>query len=182
MAGKLAAQRYAKALLSLSVETDQHDKIASDMRLVYNTIQDSKELRLVLKSPVLKNAQKRDCLGAIFEEVHQDIKRLIDVLFENKRIALLPKVAQVFINLVEQANGITSATLTTALPIDKAVEEKVIEKVKAITDSKKVRLHKKIDKDLIGGFLLRMGDLELDASISGRLDDLKHKFKQSSLV
>lgn len=179
MAGKRAAHRYAKALMSLAKENNQLDAIDADIRLIDNSLKGSKELRNLLKSPVVKNEQKLASLKAIFSEVSQVTTNLFDVLIQNKRIDILSEVTQAFIALVDEANHVVSAEVTTATELTPEMEEKVLAKVKELTGNK-ATLIKKVDAKLLGGFLLRIGDLQYDASISGKLNSLKQKFKQNA--
>lgn len=181
MAGKRAAHRYAKALFSLSKEQNNLDKVEGDLRLIDGTLKGSKELRAVLKSPVIKNSLKSSSLKAVFEGVDKTTLNLFDVLIDNKRIDILPDVSKAFIELVDQANKVTTAEVTTAVPLTPEMEEKVLAKVKELTGNN-ASLVQKVDENLIGGFLLRIGDLQYDASISGKLKNLKHKFKQNAYI
>lgn len=180
MTGILAAQRYAKALMSLAIEKDQLDRVSADLRSVHLTIADSKDLRVVLRSPVIKNEQKLSSLKAIFSEASEDTIRLFDVLAANNRIDLLAQITLAFVKQVDQMKGVTTANVTTAVPISEEMEQKILLKIKEITASNEVVLTKAVDKKLLGGFLLRFDDLEYDASISGKFNSLQHLFKQNA--
>ncbi len=179
MAGKRAAQRYAKALLSLAQEKKSLDQVNADIRLLANTMEASKELRIVLRSPVIKIEDKRACLLAIFKDLSQEVKNLFEVLLANKRIDLLNLVAEAFIQFVDKLNHVITAEVTTALPLSPELEIKVREKIKALTGND-ATLVQKIDQSILGGFLLRIDDLQYDASISGKLNSLQYKFKQNA--
>ncbi len=179
MAGKRAANRYAKALFALTTEKNKTGQIEADMRLIAQTIKDSKELQLLLKSPVIKEGLKLSSLKAIFKAVDPQTSQLFNVLVNNKRIELLPEVTHQFIALVDAQNKISKAEVTTAVPLTPEMETKVMDKVKALTGNT-ARLTQKVNEKLIGGFLLRIGDLQYDASIAGKLNQLKQKFNQNA--
>lgn len=181
MAGSRAAHRYAKALLSLASEKNQLQEVDEDMRLIHQTIKDSKDLRLLLKSPIIKSDLKLSSLKEIFKEVSAQSKQLFEVLIANKRINLLPQVVQAFIALVNKMNNVTTAEVITAIPLTGELEKKVLRKIKELTGNE-ATLKKKVDKELLGGFLLRIGDLQYDASISGKLNNLKHTLKQNTQI
>lgn len=174
------AYRYAKALLSLATENNQLEEISNDMRLIDNTIADSKDLKAVLRNPIIKNSQKRSCLQAIFNDVNKNTTQLFDVLIDNKRIALLDKVTVAFVGLVDELDNVVAAKVSSAVPLNEDARNEIVDKIKTITKSKKVILSTRVDKDLIGGFLLRIDDLQYDASIARKLNNLRHKFKQNS--
>jgi len=179
MAGKLAAQRYAKALLSLATDSETVERVSADIRLVNHTIRDSRELQNLLKSPVVNDRLKKDCLKAVFKDAGAQTLQLFEVLIDNKRIGLLKKVTDAFIALMDKINNVTAAKVTTAVPMTEDLENKVMAKIREITGGK-VTLSKAVDEHLIGGFLLRIGDLQYDASVSGKLNGLKYKFKQNA--
>lgn len=180
MAGNRAAHRYAKALMSLAVENKQLKEIEADMNLIHNTIKDAKDLQNFLKSPIIKLDVKRSGVKAVFDKVNATTAKLFDVLIDNNRINLLPAVSQAFIALVDQANNVVTAEVTTAATLSPEMKETVLDKVKELTGSN-ASLTEKVDPDLLGGFLLRIGDLQYDASIAGKLNSLKQNFKQNTI-
>lgn len=179
MAGKRAAQRYAKALLSLAKNEGSLEVIDADIRSIDQTLAGSKDLLLMLKSPIIKDTLKLSSLKAIFKDVNPQTTRLFDVLRDNKRLNLLPVITEQFKALVDADNNISDAVVTTAVPLTSEMEGKVLAKVKSLT-GQEARLTKKVDDKLIGGFLLRIGDLQYDASILGKLNQLRHNFNQNA--
>lgn len=181
MAGKRAAHRYAKALLEWTDKEGVLEKVDRDMRVINRTITDSKDLRLLLKSPIVKDDLKLSSLKAIFKDVDKHTTRMFDVLRSNKRMDLLPSVANSFISLIDARYKISKAVVTTAVPLTPEMKKEVLAKVKEIT-GQKADLTQKVDEKLIGGFLLRIGDLQYDASILGKLNQLKHRFNQNTQI
>jgi len=175
MAGTRAAIRYAKATLSLALEQGKADTIHADMKFVLQSIAKEKELQDFLQSPVIKSEVKKAALKEVFAEADAVTARLIEVLVDNKRVALLNEVAEKYITLYNEQKGAQTAIVTTAVPLTDALESKVLEKVKELT-GKEVNLENKIDESIIGGFILRVGDLQYDTSIAGKLSDLKRAF------
>ena len=174
-----AAIRYGKAVLQQANETKVAKAMFDDMKSVYATIQGSKELRSVLKSPVVKSNDKKEALLAIFENESTTTKRLIQVLVDNKRIALLGDVASSYIDLYNESKGVKVAKVITAVALTPALEAKILAKVKDLTGSTSVTLNKEIDPAIIGGFILRVGDLQYNASIANQLGNIKREFSKS---
>ena len=174
-----AAIRYAKAVLQQANETNVAEVMFDDMQSVYTTIEGSKELRSVLKSPVVKLSEKNDALLSIFSKLSDTTKRLIQVLVDNKRVALLGNVASSYIDLYNESKGVKIAKVTTAVPLTPALENKVLAKVKELTGSASVTLENAIDASIIGGFILRVGDLQYNASIANQLGNIKREFSKS---
>ncbi|WP_340201147.1 ATP synthase F1 subunit delta [Ascidiimonas sp. W6] len=174
MAGSRAAIRYAKALLSLTQERNLSEKVEKDMHLVFNTIKDNAELQKFLQSPVIKSGIKRSALEEIFTDINPSTQGLFNALIDNKRIKLLGQVAEKFIILYNELKGKETAVVTTAIPLTKELGEKLLAKVKEIT-GKQVTLENRIDESIIGGFILRVGDLQYNASLASKLGDLKRE-------
>ena len=178
MSDSRAALRYAKAVLDLAVDQKVTGAVEKDMRGITETIADSKELRAMLASPVIKGESKKDALNAIFKDSGEITKGLIDTLTSNKRIGLLNEVALKYIILNEDLKGEGVAYVTTAVPLTPELEKKVLQQVAQITDDK-VTIENKIDESIIGGFILRVGDLQYDASVSHKLNEIKREFTNS---
>jgi F-type H+-transporting ATPase subunit delta len=177
MSEQRAAYRYAKALLDLAQEQKKVKEVEADMHLVRETIQENDSLKEVLQSPILEAADKKDALSALFKTADPLTGKLFQLLSDKKRIPILGEVAAQFIALSEQLKGQEIARVITAVPLNAALEEKILGQLKAIT-GKEVVLEQRVDPDLIGGFILRVGDLEYNASLSGKLDHLKRELLQ----
>lgn len=178
MSDSRVAIRYAKAILDLAVENKVTGVIEEDMRTVVATISDSQELRGMLASPIVKGETKKSALLAIFKGGHSITEGLIAILIDNKRIGMLNEVALKYIILIEQLKGQDVAFVTTALPLTVDLEKKILNKVAQLTGNK-VTIENIIDENIIGGFVLRVGDLQYDASISNKLSSLKREFTNS---
>ena len=173
-----AALRYAKATLNLPVDKKATDAVESDMRDVVQTIYDSDELKDMLESPIVEGSSKEKVLTAIFKNVNDITREMFALLVSKKRIALLNEVALKYIALNERLKGENVALVTTAVPLTPALEKKILAQVEKIT-SNKITLENQIDESIIGGFILRIGDLQYNASISNKLNNLKREFTNS---
>ncbi|HBK71397.1 MAG TPA: ATP synthase F1 subunit delta [Flavobacteriaceae bacterium] len=167
-----AAIRYAKAVLSLSTDLKQADKVNEDMLLMHSTIDGSEKLQSLLKSPVVKSNVKKSALLAVFSNINKTSQSLINQLIENKRLSLLSEVAKQYTILFDLSKGSEIAKVITAVALTKDLEQKVLAKVKEIT-GKNVTLESTIDPTIIGGFILRVGDKQFDASVSGKMNNLR---------
>lgn len=173
-----AAARYAKAILDFAVEQKKTDILEKDMRTITETIGASKELREMLASPVLKGEMKKKALLSVFKGSDVITEGLIDLLLQNKRIGLLNEVAIKYIILNEDLKGEGVAFVTTAVPLSGELEKRVLKEVSKLTGNKVV-VKNKVDKSIVGGFILRVGDLQYDASISNKLNTIKREFTKS---
>ena len=174
MKGSRVAIRYAKALLATAQEQQVVDQVADDMESVYTTLENSQELKAVLASPVISADLKGDTLKAIFGKVSPVVKTFLELVAENNRANHLDGVALKYKQLYQEIQGKQEAEVTTAVPLTPALEKVVMDKIKTLTD-KKVELVSTVDKDIIGVFILRLGDQQFDASVANQLQSLEHK-------
>lgn len=169
-----AAIRYAKAVLSLAQDQKTTEDVQKDMQDIIKTVGDSAELRMVLTSPLVKEEMKRSSLREIFKSTGALTHKLFDILIDNKRVHLLAEVAKQYVVLFDQLNNTQVATVTTAVPLDDALSTKILAKVKELTGNG-ATLKNVIDESIIGGFILRVGDLQYNASIANKLTNLKRE-------
>lgn len=179
MTGTRAAVRYAKALLQHSASTQSSARIFEDMESIVQTLEGSKDLRIALKSPIVKTQDKKAALLEIFKGQSKEANDLIEVLTENERTSLLGAVATSYMQLYNNQQGIKVATVTTAVPLSSDLEKKMLAKVEEITGSKKVSLNNIIDESIIGGFVLRIDDTQYNASTANQLSNIKREFSKS---
>ena len=173
-----AAIRYAKAVLDIASDNKAVDAVEKDMHQVLDVLSGNAELRELIGSPVIEGAVKKQALNEVFKNLHSISKGLITLLVDNKRIVLLNEVALKFITLNKELKGQDVATITTAVPLTAEIEKKALQQLSRITD-RKVTLEKQVDPALLGGFVLRVGDMEYDASLVSKLNTIKREFVKS---
>jgi F-type H+-transporting ATPase subunit delta len=175
MSGSRAAIRYAKAVLSLATDQKSAEAVNSDMKLITNTIAQSEDLNQMLQSPVVRSSDKKAVITSVFKNANVATVNLIDTLISNKRLALLNDVAASYTQLYDQMRGSQVASVTTAVPLTDDLKTKVLAKVKELT-GKEAEVENIIDESILGGFILRVGDIQYNASIANKLDKLKREF------
>ncbi len=175
MAGTRAAIRYAKAILDIAKENNSVDAVNANMTSIVNAIKESAELKDFLQSPIIKGEIKFSSLSEIFTSAQKETKGLFQLLLANKRFELLNDVALQFNALYDELNGIEVAKVTTAVPMTAELETKVLAKIASFSN-KKITIQNIVDPAIIGGFILRMGDKQYNASVASRLQNLKREF------
>lgn len=174
-----AALRYAKAALNLAKEANNTSEINKDMILISSTISGSKELQAFLNNPISKSDDKLKVINGLFGgKINSITNGIIKLLVNNKRLNLLPFVAKQFNILFDKLQGVDVAKVTTAVPLTDDLKAKVLAKVKSVTNKEAV-LENIIDESIIGGFILQIGDKQYDASISGKLGNLRRNFEKN---
>lgn len=175
MAGARAALRYAKAVLSLATDQKAAEAVNNDMKLIVKTIADNKDLSVMLQNPVVRSSDKKSVLNAVFKNTNTITGNLVNTLITNKRIALLEDVASKYNQLYDTLKGTQIAKVTTAVPLTYDLKAKILAKVKELT-GKEVEVINLIDESILGGFILRVGDIQYNASIANKLNKLKREF------
>ena len=175
MAGSRAAVRYAKAVLSLATDQNSVDAVNNDMKVILNSITENKDLHDMLQNPIVRSSVKKAVLSKVFNKTNTLTENLINTLFANRRIALLGDVASKYNHLYDALKERQIAKVTTAVPLTDALKSKVLAKVKELT-GKEVEVVNVIDESILGGFILRVGDIQYNASIINKLNNLKREF------
>jgi F-type H+-transporting ATPase subunit delta len=174
MKGTKAASRYAKALLELAIEHNKVDQVSADMRYLLETCEQSTDFIAFLNSPVVSSDKKISILDEIFGQFEEITVRFVHLVTKNKRELLLPSIAFSFDAQVKEYKGIVPVTLISAVQLSDSVKSDILSKV-GKTVKGELELTEKIDKDLIGGFIVRMGDTQIDASVSSQFNNLKQR-------
>ncbi|MEC7264776.1 MAG: ATP synthase F1 subunit delta [Bacteroidota bacterium] len=173
-----AAIRYAKATLDYAVEKKAAEAVEKDMRSIAATISENKELQGLLESPIVKSEIKKNVLLEVFKDADEITKGLVQTMLDNKRIAMLQEVAYKYIIQYEKMKGEEVAYVTTTVPLTAELEKKILAQVTKVTGNK-VSIKNEVDESILGGFVLRLGDTQYDASIANKLNGLKREFTNS---
>ena len=174
MSGIRAAIRYAKAILEIADSKGVASEVSADMTLIATTITGNSELTHFIQNPLIKTDTKKNVVLEVFASVNPVTQSLFHLLLENKRFEILAAIAVEYNNLFDVMNGVEAAKVTTAFPMDAALEAKVLAKIATFSD-KKVTIENTVDASIIGGFILRIGDKQYNASVANRLHVLKRE-------
>lgn len=175
MANSRAAIRYAKAILDIAKVNNNASNVNQDMVSIVSSVKESAELKDFIKSPIVKDAIKFNAISEVFASAQPETKGLFELLLANSRFEILAAVATQFTILFDELNNEETAFVTTAFPITTELENQVLAKI-ATFSNKKVTLSNIVDPAIIGGFILRMGDKQYNASVKNRLVQLKREF------
>jgi len=170
------ASRYAKSLLELVQEQGNLDSVKADVEQIIALLKSNTEVQAVLKNPIISGDKKRGILLALFEnKVSPLIVSFFTILVNKGRGEILVDILQEFIREYNVVKGIVNATVVSASALSqenlKNLEAKISSEIGA-----QVLLKNKVDASVIGGFVLRVGDKQIDASIAGKLQKLDKYF------
>jgi F-type H+-transporting ATPase subunit delta len=182
MKESLAGNRYAKSLIGLSIEKKELDTVYNDMVLISETVENSKDLDLLLKSPVVKTDKKQEILSSIFgKETSELTKQFLLLISSRNREAIIGDIAGAFVRQYKVIKKIIVTEVTSAIKLESAQKKKILQLLNT-NESSSVEVIEKINPEIIGGFIVRVDDKQIDASISRKLDDLKQGFSKNPYI
>lgn len=170
-----AAIRYAKAIFEIAESKGTAKAVLSDMLHIRKTIEENKELADFLNSPTIKGDVKWNVLKEVFKDVQAQTLGLFQLIMVNKRFDILMDITTSYRTLFDIANNNELAVVTTAIPMDAALEQQVMAKIKTFS-SNNITIENHVDSTIIGGFIIRMGDKQFNASVANKLQELKREF------
>ncbi|WP_219224031.1 ATP synthase F1 subunit delta [Pedobacter antarcticus] len=179
MSENKAASRYAKSLIDLSTEQNSLEEMKNDMVLIEQVIDQNTVLEAILQNPVIPLDKKYAILNEILSKSVSPITSSFLKLIVNKgRSAILFDTTKAFIRQYNVIKGIVTAEVSSATPLTPESKAEIVTVVKRETGANEVIVNEKVNEKLIGGFILKVGDKQFDASIAGSLNKLKKEFAQ----
>lgn len=167
--------RYSKALFDLALEQDSLDRVYENMILILNVCS-QKDVKQILDNPVISSSKRGEILKAMFEsDIEPLTLKFLDLVFVQGRENYLLPMARDFVGLTRSHRGIRQVTITTAVPANENIKKEIAALTVSSTASK-IEFVEKIDKAIIGGFVLRVDDTYIDASVRSRLNRFRKEF------
>lgn len=183
MANLRAASRYIKSLLDLAIEQKVLEEVHNDMKLFAKVYEENKAFSLMLRSPVIPHDKKREILARIFKgKINSLTMSFFDIITKKNREPLLGAIAKEFHNAYNEYKGIGKATVISAVPLDDKLRSAFENLVRKYSEKKQIELVERVDQEMIGGFILNVGDRQIDASIKNKIQALKVKFSQNPYI
>lgn len=177
MAISTVAARYAKSLIDLAQEKGIVEEMYGDMLYFQRTIAENRALGVLLKNPIVRNAKKWNIINAVFGgRLNAMTMSFFQIVAQKGRDNILEAIANAFCEQYDSLKGVERATVITTVPLTDELRTQLKAKVQTLTGGKSVELEEKQDSKLIGGYVLRVGDQQIDASLRSQLDDLRLKF------
>jgi F-type H+-transporting ATPase subunit delta len=176
------ARPYAKSLLELAQEKGKLEEVNKDMSLFVDVAKQNIQFQAMLKNPIVHNDKKQTILETIFKGRVSDMTLAMFRIISNKnREAYLFDIAKEFKNQYKVFKGIATAEVTTTYPLTQDQKDNFVSMVSK-SEGKNIELHEKVDESIIGGFVLKVGDMQVDESIKTKLYRLKSKFKDNPYI
>ena len=172
--GDLISDRYASALYDLASESQVVDSILKDFNLLKKIIKESKELNLLIKSPLISSSDKLIIFEKILlkQEFNKITNTFLKVISKNKRFAHINSIIERFININSEKRGDMLADVTSAEDLSDNQKNIIKDKLKNIL-GEKLSLNYKVDKKIIGGLIVKVGSKMIDSSLASKINKLK---------
>jgi F-type H+-transporting ATPase subunit delta len=169
------AKRYARSLVELAIEKERLEAVRKDMEMLNMLCESNRDFRLFLKNPIIHSFQKLNILRKIFSTQIDDMTfRFINIVTRKSRENVLPEIAVEFLVQYRKYKKIEVVEVTTPVKLDKKLRKEFEELARShIAKGWSVDLVEKVDDELIGGYIVKIGDRQIDDSVAAKLRDLK---------
>jgi F-type H+-transporting ATPase subunit delta len=170
------AKRYAQGLLDFTNESGQTSAVFSEMKDVVKLMSQSPDLNKFFLTPYIDSKKKVEVAKEIFKSLSASSQNLITLVIKQGRESQLKNIAQEFINKVEDINGVQRITLTTATQLSKENLDQILRSTNLVKDGTNYDLKVNVKPEILGGYILRVGDQQIDASVKSKLNQVKKDF------
>ncbi|MGS0747223.1 ATP synthase F1 subunit delta [Halpernia sp. GG3] len=171
------AKRYAQGLLDFSKDSNTTSELFSEMKDLVKILKSSKELNSFFATPVLDSKKKIAISGEIFKNFSATAKNFISLIIKQGRENSMQQIAQEYVNKVEILEGVQRVSLTSAIQLSSENVEAILKSTSLVNSAQKFDLQTNISPDILGGYILRVGDQQIDASVKSKLTQLKKEFQ-----
>ncbi len=175
----VVARTYAQALFDSAKEEGRLDEIRGELQQFVTALHDVPELGALLRNPQLDPPAKAEALAAVLEGSDELVRNFFRVVAEKGRAPLLEEIVGEYEELVAAEEQILKVELTTAFELDDQEASSIVEQIEQAS-GRKVEAMRSVDASLVGGLVLKAGSLEVDSSVRGRLDRLRHELVQGA--
>ena len=182
MSNYRVAHRYGIALLQSAEEEHQLEQTARDVEMIAKTVRENRELRVFLASPIIVKEKKKQVLDGLFEKrVGEVMVRFLNLLTEKDREGQILDILEQFLHLFDEKRGILRVEVTSAVDLTENERDQLRTQLESYTEKTVVPNFRR-DLTLLGGFIVRLDDRVIDASLAHQLTLLREKFLEESTV
>jgi F-type H+-transporting ATPase subunit delta len=172
------AQVYGRALFEAAQDADKLDDVREQVGEFADALDANREMSVFFFSPYFSTEEKKDGLGKVIDGAEDIVRNFLELLIEKHRMPALFRIRREYDSLWEEENKLLPVEVTSAIELDPETVEQIGDKIGERT-GRKVQLESKVDPDILGGIVVRVGDRILDASIANRLESLRKQVARS---
>ena len=173
------AQVYANALFEVASEHDVTDEVREQLGQFADELDENRDLQVFLFSPYFSSQEKKDGIRKIVEDADERFLNFLELLAERHRMPVVFRIRRAYDALWREQNQLLPVTVTSAVELDEGLVQGLGERIEEQT-GKKVELTSKVDPDVLGGLVLQVGNMVLDASIRNRLEQLRKQVAKAA--
>lgn len=174
----VVVDRYAEALFLIGEEDNKIESLYNELKEIASLMATNKELSNVMRSPLVSKSEKISIIDKLFlDKIDDDLRNFLKILVEKGRISSIKEIEAKYKSLFNEKNNIVEGYVISAVPMDE-LEIKELEGELSRKYNKNITLENKVDKDILGGVLVKIGNTELDGTIKTRLNNMKNQLSQ----
>jgi F-type H+-transporting ATPase subunit delta len=172
------AQVYARSLFEVAKEGDKLDEVREQLGAFADALEENRDLAIFFFSPYFSTEEKKDGLHKVVEGADDAVVNFLELLIEKHRVPAVYRIRREYESLWQEENKLLPVQITSAIELDQQTVDTIVETIGERT-GRRVEPESKVDPDILGGIVLRVGDRILDASIANRLESLRKQVARS---
>jgi F-type H+-transporting ATPase subunit delta len=173
------AEVYSRALFDVAKERDVLDDVHDQLGQFAEALDESHDLQVFFFSPYFSSQEKKDGIGKMIEGADENFVRFLELLAERHRMPAVFRIRRDFDELYAEERQLLPVTITSAVELDDKTVKEIARKVEEQT-GREVQLTRKVDPDVIGGLVMRVGNIVMDGSIRSRLERLRKQVAKAA--
>jgi F-type H+-transporting ATPase subunit delta len=173
------AEVYSRALFEVAKDHDIVDRVHDELGEFADALERERELRLFFFSPYFSSEEKKDGVARILEGADEHLVRFLELLAERHRMPVIHRIRRSYDSRWAEENKLLPVTVTSAVELDEGLVESIGERIEEQT-GRRVELSSNVDPDVLGGLVLRVGNMVLDASVRNRLEQLRKQVQRAA--
>jgi F-type H+-transporting ATPase subunit delta len=173
------AEVYSRALFEAAQENGVVERIHEELGEVDDALREDRELRLFFFSPYFTSEEKKEGVSRVVDGADERLVNFLELLAERHRMPLLPRVRRQFEGMWAEENKLLAVSVTSAVELDKSLVEEIGERIQDQT-GRRVELSANVDPEVLGGLVVRVGNMVLDASVRNRLEELRKQVAKAA--
>ena len=166
------AQVYARALFEAAEDAGKLDEVREQVGAFAGALDETRELSVFFFSPYFSTEEKKEGLGKVLDGADDIVRNFLELLIEKHRVPAIHRIRREYDALWQEANKLLPVEVTSAIELDEDTVKQIGDQIGERT-GRKVQLESKVDPNILGGIVVRVGDRILDASIANRLESLR---------
>ncbi|HEY6780543.1 MAG TPA: ATP synthase F1 subunit delta [Thermoleophilaceae bacterium] len=173
------ADVYSRALFEVAREHGALDRVRDELGEFADALEADRDLRLFFYSPYFSSEEKRDGVERVVSDADERLVNFLKLLAERHRMPVLPRIRRALDGLWAKENRLLPVTVTSAVDLDEGLVQDIGKRIEEQTN-RRVELSSKVDPDLLGGLVVRVGNMVLDASVRNRLERLRKQVAKAA--